>query len=79
MMGWPDFLQAQSEQPYFRDLQSQLQAARAQGQLVYPPEAMIFRAFDLTPFDAVRVVILAKRGSASNNPALPIALRKVRQ
>jgi uracil-DNA glycosylase len=60
MMGWPDFLQAQSEQPYFRDLQSQLQAARAQGQLVYPPEAMIFRAFDLTPFDAVRVVILGQ-------------------
>ncbi len=60
MMGWPDFLQAQSQQPYFRDLQSQLQAARAQGQLVYPPEAMIFRAFDLTPFDAVRVVILGQ-------------------
>ena len=60
MMGWPDFLQAQSQLPYYRDLQAQLQAARAQGQLVYPPEAMIFRAFDLTPFDAVRVVILGQ-------------------
>ena len=60
MIDWPTFLHAQGQLPYYRDLQAQLQTARAQGQLIYPPAAAVFRAFDLTPFAAVRVVILGQ-------------------
>lgn len=37
-----------------------LDAERAQGKQIYPPQASIFTAFDLTPFDAVKVVIIGQ-------------------
>ena len=35
-------------------------AERAQGKQIYPPQESIFTAFDLTPFDAVKVVIIGQ-------------------
>ena len=37
-----------------------LDAERAQGKQIYPPQASIFTAFDLTPFDTVKVVIIGQ-------------------
>ena len=37
-----------------------LDADRAQGKQIYPPQESIFTAFDLTPFDAVKVVIIGQ-------------------
>jgi uracil-DNA glycosylase len=59
-MDWPAFLRLQAQQPYFLDLQAKMQAARARGDTVFPPENAVFRAFDLSPFAAVRVVILGQ-------------------
>lgn len=57
---WDAVLGAEKAQPYFVDLQAKLQAARAGGETIYPPENAVFRAFDLTPFAAVKVVILGQ-------------------
>lgn len=46
--------------PYFNDIKKALVDARARGRTIYPPGQLIFNAFDLTPIDAVKVVILGQ-------------------
>lgn len=60
IMSWTDFVAQQQAQPYFAQLQARLDAEAAAGQSIYPPQAQRFRAFELTPFDAVKVVILGQ-------------------
>jgi uracil-DNA glycosylase len=57
--GWYAQLQQEFEAPYFSDLRAYLVAERA-AHAVHPRAADILRAFQLTPFDAVRVVILGQ-------------------
>ncbi|MBS0462704.1 MAG: uracil-DNA glycosylase [Proteobacteria bacterium] len=46
--------------PEMRALADFLRAEKAVGKIIYPPPARMFAAFDVTPFDAVRVVILGQ-------------------
>lgn len=46
--------------PEMRDLSTFLRERLATGVRVYPPAGRIFAAFDATPFDAVKVVILGQ-------------------
>lgn len=57
--SWYAVLQEQFEAPYFAQLKEFLVAERNQ-YTCYPPGSMIFRAFDSTPFDKVKVVILGQ-------------------
>jgi len=57
--SWKTQLQEEFDSPYFGLLKSFLVEER-QSQTVYPPGKQIFAAFDLTPFDHVRVVILGQ-------------------
>ena len=57
--GWKAELAREFESPYFSDLASFVKAEYAQGP-VYPKPGDIFRAFDLAPFDRVKVVILGQ-------------------
>ena len=43
-----------------RDLSAFLRAEKAKGRVVHPPGPLIFNAFNRTPFEAVRVVILGQ-------------------
>ncbi len=43
-----------------RALADFLRAEKAKGKVIYPPGALIFNAFNHTPFEAVRVVILGQ-------------------
>lgn len=56
---WKDRLQEQFDQPYFASLVQFTRQAYANGP-VYPPASKIFAAFDTTPFDDVKVVILGQ-------------------
>ena len=56
---WHRRLSAEFEAPYFRKLIEWLDAERAQ-YTIYPPENDVFAALRLTPFNAVRVVILGQ-------------------
>ena len=57
--SWYEVLRPQFEAPYFADLKAFLVAERQQ-HTCYPPGSLIFNAFDSTPFDKVRVVILGQ-------------------
>ena len=58
--SWKRALQSEFDKPYFARLVAFLHAEKAAGQTVYPPGSRIFRAFDLTPPDKVKVVILGQ-------------------
>ena len=58
--SWKKMLQEEFDKPYFRDLVDFLHKEKSDGKVIYPPGPKIFRAFDLTPFDQVRVVILGQ-------------------
>ena len=57
--SWFAVLQPQFEAPYFAQLKEFLVAERQQ-HTCYPPGSKIFNAFDSTPFDKVKVVILGQ-------------------
>ncbi|MCR5192995.1 MAG: uracil-DNA glycosylase [Bacteroidales bacterium] len=57
--SWYAVLQPQFEAPYFAELKQFLVAERQQ-YTCYPPGSKIFNAFDSTPFDKVKVVILGQ-------------------
>lgn len=57
--SWYEVLRPQFEAPYFAQLKEFLVAERKQ-HTCYPPGSKIFNAFDHTPFDKVKVVILGQ-------------------
>ena len=56
---WKSALADQWDQPYFEQLTEFVRSQYAT-RTIYPPGSRIFAAFDTTPFDAVRVVILGQ-------------------
>jgi uracil-DNA glycosylase len=58
--SWLAVLKDEFEKPYMAELKKFLQKEKDAGQVVYPKNADIFRAFTDTPFDKVKVVILGQ-------------------
>ena len=58
--SWKDALAEEFGKPYFESLVRFLHSEKAAGQKIYPPGSQIFRAFDLTPLDNLKVVILGQ-------------------
>ena len=58
--SWHEELKDEIQKPYIRDLKAFLEKEKAQGQVVYPPEPLVFNAFLQTPFDKVKVVIVGQ-------------------
>ena len=58
--SWKEALAGEFEKPYFSTLVGTLHAEKDAGRKIYPPGSLIFRAFDLTPVDKVKVVILGQ-------------------
>ncbi|HPN18823.1 MAG TPA: uracil-DNA glycosylase, partial [Chitinophagales bacterium] len=46
--------------PYFKELRHFLATEKQSGKTIYPPGSLIFNAFNSTPFDKVKVVILGQ-------------------
>jgi len=57
--SWKNVLEGEFENEYFGRL-SEFVKSEYQKATVYPPPRFIFRAFELTPFDKVKVVILGQ-------------------
>lgn len=57
--SWKEKLAKEFDEPYFKELTEFVKREYA-NQSVYPPPKFIFRAFELTPFDTVKVVILGQ-------------------
>ena len=58
--SWKDALAPEFGKPYFEQLVRFLHAEKEAGKVIYPPGSLIFRAFDLTPLNQVKVVILGQ-------------------
>lgn len=57
---WREKLHSEFKQEYMRNLKSFLVTEKKKNKLIYPPSDLIFNAFDTTPFDQVKVVILGQ-------------------
>lgn len=58
--SWKTRLQDQFDQPYFEQIVRFLKAEKNAGKTIYPPGPLIFNAFDQTPFDQVKVLLLGQ-------------------
>jgi uracil-DNA glycosylase len=56
---WKQYLQSEFEKPYFESLTSVVRREYTVG-TCYPPGKLIFNAFNLCPFDQVKVVIIGQ-------------------
>ncbi len=87
--SWKTRLSDEFQKPYFSDLRNKVHDAYKHETAVFPSPINIFRAFDLCPFDAVRVVILGQDPyhgkdqahglcfSVSDGIAIPPSLRNI--
>jgi len=58
--GWKNALMDEFNKPYFREIKEELIKEKNQGTTIYPPGPLIFNAFNQTPFDKVKVVIIGQ-------------------
>lgn len=58
--SWKEILTDEFQKPYFQQIKFFLQEEKKNGKTIYPPGPLIFNAFNLTPFDEVKVVILGQ-------------------
>lgn len=58
--SWKNLLKDEFSKPYFEQIVLHLKTERTQQKTIYPPGALIFNAFNTTPVDQVKVVILGQ-------------------
>ncbi len=58
--SWKEVLKDEFTKPYFQQITAHLKTERATNAVIYPPGSQIFNAFNTTPFDQVKVVLLGQ-------------------
>ena len=58
--SWKEVLKNEFTKPYFLEIVTFLKTERSAGKIIYPPGPLIFNAFNQTPFDKVKVVIIGQ-------------------
>jgi uracil-DNA glycosylase len=58
--SWGKVLQPEFEKPYFAAIKSFLIHEKEAGKTIYPPGSLIFNAFQHTPFNQVKVLLLGQ-------------------
>ncbi|MES2547834.1 MAG: uracil-DNA glycosylase [Pseudomonadota bacterium] len=58
--SWLAVIGDELEKPYMQALRHFLKEEKAAGKVIFPPSSLIFNAFNHTPFDQVRVVIIGQ-------------------
>lgn len=58
--SWKKILQSEFTKSYFENIVAHLKTEKAQGKTIYPPGSLIFNAFDKTPFDKLKVLLLGQ-------------------
>lgn len=58
--SWQAAIGQEFDQPYMQALRAFLQQEEMTGKVIYPPSPLIFNAFNHTPFEQVRVVIIGQ-------------------
>lgn len=58
--SWKEALKNEFSKPYFEQIALHIKTEKSQGKTIYPPGRFIFNAFDTTPLDKIKVVILGQ-------------------
>ena len=58
--SWQAVIGEEFDQPYMQSLRAFLKQEKAAGKTIFPPSPLIFNAFNHTPFEQVRVVIIGQ-------------------
>lgn len=58
--GWKEVLKDEFHRDYFLHIVTTLKTERITGRTIYPPGPLIFNAFEQTPFDKVKVVLIGQ-------------------
>jgi len=58
--SWKEVLKGEFSKEYFQQIPLHIKTEKSQGKIIYPPGSLIFNAFNTTPFDKVKVVILGQ-------------------
>lgn len=59
-MDWQDFIDTQRSETYFQKIERFVEKRRASGCRIYPPQELVFSAFEQTPMEKVKVIILGQ-------------------
>jgi uracil-DNA glycosylase len=71
-MTWANFIASQFEEDYFQELDKFLRK-EAKEHTIYPKQEDIFKAFEATPIDKVKVVILGQDPYIGKNQAMGLS------
>lgn len=58
--SWKEVLKSEFNKPYFLQIVNFLRTEKLAGNTIYPPGQLMFNAFNSTPFDHVKVVLLGQ-------------------
>ena len=58
--SWKPVIQSEIDKPYFKELYLFLKQQQDEGKIIFPPAPQFFSAFDYTPFNDTRVVIIGQ-------------------
>lgn len=58
--SWKQVLRQEFSKDYFLEIVARLRIERASGTIIYPPGQLIFNAFNTTPFEKVKVVLIGQ-------------------
>tara|TARA_A100001388_G_scaffold276488_1_gene264403 strand:+ start:947 stop:1606 length:660 start_codon:yes stop_codon:yes gene_type:complete len=87
--NWNDFIDTETKKDYFDSIKKTLISDNSSGNNIYPLPKNFFRAFEICPYDKVKVVILGQDPyhtpgtanglafSVSNNQKLPPSLKNI--
>ena len=87
--SWKQILAEEFEKDYFAGIKNHIVKDIEAGKVIYPPGKLIFNAFNLTPFDKVKVVIIGQDPyhgpgqamglcfSVPENIAIPASLKRI--
>ena len=87
--NWNDFINSETEKNYFREIRNSLMSDHSSGKKIYPGTQEFFKAFEICPYEKVKIVILgqdpyhtpeAANGlafSVNKNQKLPPSLKNI--
>ena len=56
--GWKKVLESEFNKPYFLQIVHFLKTEKNIGKIIYPPGSQIFNAFEMSPFEKTKLVLL---------------------
>lgn len=68
--GWKELLESEFSQEYFSEIESKLLDINDKGNIIYPPVEFIFHAFNCTPLNKIKVIILGQDPYHKPNQAM---------